>query len=193
MAGKPILCLDFDGVLHSYTSGWKGADVIPDPPVAGAIQFLQEATKHFRVAIYSSRSHQPGGILAMQNWLRDHSGSWDVVNANNEIDWPTEKPAAMITIDDRALTFDGTWPRMEELKAFQPWNKRPTGATGDYPQGRLNADDQGGLRMAIAADPGNGIVRVDFGKPVAWVGLDKATALALADNLRRHANSLSKH
>ena len=27
---KPILCLDFDGVLHSYTSGWRGAR-IPDP------------------------------------------------------------------------------------------------------------------------------------------------------------------
>ena len=27
---KPILCLDFDGVIHRYDSGWKGADVIPD-------------------------------------------------------------------------------------------------------------------------------------------------------------------
>ena len=37
---KTIL-LDFDGVIHSYTSGWKGAGVIPDPPVPGAIDFLR--------------------------------------------------------------------------------------------------------------------------------------------------------
>lgn len=28
---KPILAVDFDGTLHSYTSGWKGADVVADP------------------------------------------------------------------------------------------------------------------------------------------------------------------
>jgi hypothetical protein len=27
---KPILCLDFDGTIHSYISGWQGADVIPE-------------------------------------------------------------------------------------------------------------------------------------------------------------------
>ncbi len=34
---KPILCVDFDGVVHSYTSGWKGETVIPYPPVNGAL------------------------------------------------------------------------------------------------------------------------------------------------------------
>lgn len=119
---KPILCLDFDGVLHSYTSGWQGADVIPDPPVPGAIDFIQEAVKHFRVAIYSSRSGQEGGIRAMQVWLGSHhrmSDDW-----HDKLEWPTEKPAAMITLDDRALTFDGTWPSIETLKGFKPWNKR---------------------------------------------------------------------
>ena len=34
---KPIVVLDFDGVIHSYKSGWKGADVIPDEPVPGPV------------------------------------------------------------------------------------------------------------------------------------------------------------
>jgi len=42
-----------------------------------------------------------------------------------EITWPTEKPPAMVTIDDRCIPFNGpgTWPSMEELKGFKPWNK----------------------------------------------------------------------
>lgn len=41
-------------------------------------------------------------------------------------DWklfPTERPPATITIDDRAITFTGEWPDMETLINFKPWNK----------------------------------------------------------------------
>ena len=68
---KPILCLDFDGVIHSYTSGWKGANHIPDPPVNGALKFIAEATDYFNVNIFSSRTHQKGGRKAMRNWLME--------------------------------------------------------------------------------------------------------------------------
>jgi hypothetical protein len=133
MTRKPILCLDFDGVIHSYASGWKGADVVPDPPVPGALQFIWDAQEHFTVAIYSSRSGHPGGIRAMQDWLlfyangsRDEAPWRDDPHLGfiHQIQWPTEKPPAMVTLDDRAITFDGTWPTIEALRAFQPWNKR---------------------------------------------------------------------
>jgi hypothetical protein len=69
---RPILCLDFDGVIHSYTSGWKGAAVIPDAPVPGALEFIHEALEQFEVHIFSSRSHQWGGKRAMKRWLIHH-------------------------------------------------------------------------------------------------------------------------
>lgn len=130
---KPILCLDFDGVIHSYSSGWKGADVIPDPPVADALEWMNEALDHFEVHVFSSRSNQPGGIDAMKAWLREwavnllRDGRFEddpMLCWLDLIKWPTEKPPAMITLDDRALTFEGTWPRFDDLKAFKPWNKR---------------------------------------------------------------------
>jgi hypothetical protein len=127
---KPILCLDFDGVLHSYDSGWQGAAIIADPPTEGAMRFLWDASNYFRIAILSSRSNQRGGIAAMKRWLawhfREHWAA-DRVRADDilaEIEWPKEKPAAFVTIDDRALTFDGTWPNSHSLLAFRPWNKR---------------------------------------------------------------------
>lgn len=137
--GKPILCMDFDGVIHSYTSGWKGADQIPDPAVPGAIAFLSKAKDSFDVQVFSSRSNQPGGIDAMQRWMRDAvydyfdcaftTGSpldFDQANALlDALSYPTEKPPAMVSIDDRVITFTGVWPSIQELQEFKPWNKQP--------------------------------------------------------------------
>ncbi len=186
--GKPILCLDFDGVIHSYSSGWKGAAIIPDPPVAGAMAFIREALKHFRVAIFSSRSNQPGGLEAMKDYIALNSeiGFHELIEG---LEWPLEKPAAMVTIDDRALTFDGTWPAIEALKAFEPWNKRQTGATGTFPQGVLNDDDQGALKIGVAFNRADGLVHLDFGKPVAWTAFPPEMAIHLAKMLLKHAGA----
>lgn len=127
---KPILCLDFDGVIHSYISGWKGADQIPDPPVEGAMLFLWQATDKFRVNIYSSRSNQHNGIKAMKNYIATHmrehwaSDRTTCEDKLSELEYPTEKPPALVTIDDRAITFTGTWPDINSLLEFKPWNKK---------------------------------------------------------------------
>ena len=114
---KPILCLDFDGVLHSYVSGWQGADVISDGPVAGAQEFCQAALRHFEIVIHSSRCHQEGGVDAIEQWLRKHEFPKGIVVAYY-------KPSAFVTLDDRAVTFSGIWPDVQALLGFRPWMKK---------------------------------------------------------------------
>ena len=130
MSKRPIICVDFDGVLHSYTSGWQGAGVANDPPVDGACEWLEEVTKHYRVAIYSSRSKSLAGRACMKRYARQHfntatgwSGEhrWDFLY--EELEWPWFKPSALITLDDRAICFDGTFPTIETIRGFKPWNK----------------------------------------------------------------------
>lgn len=155
---KGTIVLDFDGVIHSYSSGWKGAATIQDAPVPGALEFVVGLLDHFQVAILSSRSHQWGGRRAMKKWLYRHlvelgnveretprwwisrisrtafadpwpdEVDWAAKRVIAEIKWPLFKPAALITIDDRALTFNGDWTSQEyqpaALSGFKPWNKR---------------------------------------------------------------------
>lgn len=119
---KRILCLDFDGVCHSYTSGWKGAAVIPDPPVDGLFIFLNEAVKVFEVNIFSSRSNQEGGLQAMKDWFAFHGDMCPGIVA--ELKFPTEKPPAFVGIDDRVITFTGNWPSIVTLEEFKTWNAK---------------------------------------------------------------------
>ena len=41
----------------------------------------------------------------------------------------------------------------------------------EYPQGRIGADDEGALALAVSADKEHGVVRVDFGKSISWFAL----------------------
>lgn len=62
------------------------------------------------------------------------------------------------------------------------------GATGDFPRGKLNADDEGGLRVAIAVK--DRTVMIAFGKEVAWLGMSKPEALAFAETIRKRAEEI---
>ena len=113
---RPILCLDFDGVLHWYRNGWQGQNVIDDEPVPGAVEFVTRAQEVFSVVVYSSRSSHPGGIEAMREWMRKHGFP--------EVKFASQKPAAFLTIDDRALLFSGVWPDPQALRDFKPWTRQ---------------------------------------------------------------------
>jgi len=133
----PIICVDFDGVIHSYTSGWEGPAVVSDDPVPGAIKWLEDHLpltdelmgswappyKGPIVQIYSSRSKSWRGRRAMKKWLIKH-GLHPSYIYDGVLKFPTKKPAAFLTIDDRAICFDGTFPSKEEMLSFKPWFKR---------------------------------------------------------------------
>lgn len=113
---KPTVVFDFDGVIHSYTSGWKGATEIPDPPVPG----IREAIQHirlagYRVVVVSTRCCGPEGMGAVRRYLRDNRITVD--------DVMMEKPPAVCYIDDRAICFDGhPETLLEKIVNFKPWN-----------------------------------------------------------------------
>lgn len=195
-AKKPILSLDFDGCLHSYASGWKGADVIPDPPVPGAMRFVANAVNHFEVQVFSSRSNQPGGLVAMQEWMlrrlvdEFQGGGHDIAEM---IGWPTAKPAAFLTIDDRAICFDGDWGVLDPklLLNFQPWNKRQVGPTGKFPDGKISPGDRGELLISVRRDEENALVIINFGKPaVEWLGVPYEQAADLAHAILTHTGKV---
>jgi len=57
---------------------------------------------------------------------------------------------------------------------------RKIGATGKFPEGKLNESDEGELAIGFRIENGN--VVIDFGKPVHWLGFapDKAKEFATA-------------
>lgn len=124
-ARRYTVAVDFDGVLHSYTSPWEAADVIPDPPVAGAIEWLEEITKLYDVEIFTTRAntglHGDAGIDAVLNWLMEHGYTFD-----RPVKVTAVKGPALIYIDDRAWRFHGpgSFPSPGLIRGFQPWNKR---------------------------------------------------------------------
>ena len=115
---KQTIVLDFDGVIHSYSSGWKGADIIPDQPTLGAADAINFLRQTYNVVCVSSRCHQPGGIAAICAWMEKHGIQVDEVTAN--------KPPHIVVVDDRALRFDGDWQKVIDgiPAASVPWNKK---------------------------------------------------------------------
>ena len=61
------------------------------------------------------------------------------------------------------------------------------GATGEFPEGKLNQNDEGEIRFGVAADREHNKIILNFGKPVAWIGMSPGQAIALADLLRSKA------
>jgi len=99
---KPMIVLDFDGVIHRYRQGWQGGEIY-DEPMPGIESVLQEWSERFKLVILTTRDpNVPGGVW---DWLKKYElhrffGPGDVTN---------KKPPAMVYVDDRGYRFEGKW------------------------------------------------------------------------------------
>lgn len=118
MAFVPTVCFDFDGVIHSYKSAWKGPDIIPDPPVPGMLKVFRELKeKGYIIGVVSTRALNISGKKAIEEYLKKYDFPFDFVTS--------EKVPCVVMIDDRAITFDGNCNTLvEKITTFKPWNRK---------------------------------------------------------------------
>lgn len=131
------VAVDFDGVIHSYESPWRGHQCIDDEPVPGAIDALNRLVEDFEVVIFTTRGGIPEGRSAVSAYIERHGGPADLVVTD-------KKPAALVYIDDRGYRFTGdNWPTAQDIhERLRPWNKQKEGAepTDDVPHIRVPRD-----------------------------------------------------
>ena len=115
------IAVDFDGVLHSFKSGWQGPNKISDPPVPGAIEWLREMIEceYIDVSIYTARSWYLFGSRRVRKWLIRHGLEERYVR---KLKFWLKKPVADLVIDDRCFCFMGYFPSVCGILKFKPWH-----------------------------------------------------------------------
>lgn len=119
MSHQKTIALDFDGVLHSYTSGWTGP--VPfDPPVPGAQAFVEDLIKKFHVVIFSRRALDTEGKAGIIAWLKHYGFPY--------LQCVPEKPNADLYVDDRGFRFEGDFDAVrafiDDNPTFNTWNRK---------------------------------------------------------------------
>ena len=128
--GKRI-CIDLDGVLHSYTSGWVNERTVADPPEPGAAEFLHWLLDAGAEPIlFTTRGNSEIGVRAVMRWLADFRLPPLPVTA-------TKPPYAVAFIDDRAIRYvpgSGDWHSVQHRlvhllaegpRVRDPWDDQP--------------------------------------------------------------------
>lgn len=64
------------------------------------------------------------------------------------------------------------------------------GPTGEFPEGKLNENDEGEILVAVGTEDGN--VVITFGKRIKWVGLPPKEAVALAEAIIERARMIAR-
>ena len=169
---KPTVVFDFDGVIHSYKSGWQGAEVVNDPVVPGIADVISALRRNdIKVVVVSTRCNSAAGMGAVRKYLRDNSITVDDVMA--------EKPPAICYVDDRAICFKGDSSTLfRQITQFKSWtegsirndlpvrNLRPCKAisafTGEELDGHFHSFESNGEEVYAVVETEDGSVHLCY-------------------------------
>jgi len=116
---SPILSIDFDGVIHPYTDGFKGKGVF-DSPLPYAVAGMK-ALKSLGYDLYVWTCRKDLNVVTQ--YLKENLIPFDKVTSRTKI-------SSAIYVDDRGLRFNGSWPDLvQEIESFKLWYARPNDKT----------------------------------------------------------------
>ena len=106
---KKIVAIDFDGVLNKY-EGWKGENNLSTPQ-SGVAYFLGKISEDYNIVIFTCRDNRK-----VREWLEKYKLDQYITAVT------MTKPQAYVYIDDRSITYDGSYSKvLEELENFRVW------------------------------------------------------------------------
>jgi hypothetical protein len=80
--------------------------------------------------------------------------------------------------------------KLKELtELIEKFNSSSLGATGKFPDGKLNDNDDGEIRFSLTVQDGKLII-FDFGKNIKWIGFTKKEAIQIRDLLNEKIEEL---
>jgi len=137
MDDRPLLVVDFDGLLNPMPEGWFDFHSYKKPSAKDAIKFLIDATEFFRLAIYGPRSHMFGGIQSMQaaiiHWTEMQVNSDTMHDLMSVLDFPHEMPEDVAAAINSTGVFFGSKKdelSQDALDFIRVWQNRLAAQAG---------------------------------------------------------------
>lgn len=112
------VCIDFDGVIHDNYDGF-GDGTIYGSIIPGAAEAIQQFAERYNIIIFTAKAKpdrplindKTGAELVME-WLEKHNLSQYVQEVTSE------KPRALVYIDDKAIRFTDWVSTLTQFKEF---------------------------------------------------------------------------
>jgi hypothetical protein len=119
---KGTVCIDLDGVLAEY-HGWKQNSSNPiGKPLPGAVEFLGLVGQDYSIVIHTTRpwaastNEHTYGIQCVRTWLKTYCSHLPHFVFERIKSSGSEKPKALVYIDDRGFRFTGNnWHEAYEM------------------------------------------------------------------------------